>query len=142
MSEQEKLIEVVVLPKQLKTKDGKKKFTTYKTFMHLALKGEKKVEFHQLDLKFREELSDRIKNIKTRGYLVCNANDVKAPFVYDVVEKDGKKVYPVVWIRDFKEYVETPILHDQSSFVTIKELDAKNDEEDEEDEELDEETPF
>lgn len=140
MSEQEQLIEVVVLPRQLKTKDGKKKFTSFKTIMNLALKGEKKVERHQLDLKFREELNDRVKNIKTRGYLVCNAKDVNAPFTYDVVEQDGKKIYPSVWIRDFKEYVETPRLHDQSSFVTIQELDAKNDEEDEE--ELDEETPF
>lgn len=119
------LIKILVYKKNHTTKDGKRKFTTYRTEMYLPFKNEenKGAQHCYLDLKFGKEIKpERLSEFKMRGYITCKSEDVSAPFVYKVEEevKDGvaKKKYPCVWIHGFEKYEEAVRRQTQNAFVT------------------------
>ena len=60
--------------------------------------------------------------------MVCNSSDVDAPIKYQVFEKDGKKEYPVVWVRGYEICNPLKRKANQNSFIV--------DEEDDEDVEI------
>lgn len=109
-----KTIKLNVYSKLVKfTQNGKEKtFRSYWTKMFFD--GEVKT----LTLKFRQNVNT--KDIK-RGILTCNAEDVNAPFKYEVKEENGVKIYPVVWIRGLISYEEKLSNHAQSEFLTDEE---------------------
>lgn len=129
-----------VLFKSNKTTTDGKKFTAYSTNMNLIVKGEeeKGLQTKKIDVKFDKSLLGRIDEIKGRGDLICDAQDVNAPSIFQVTEKkdkdgkivlgkDGKakKVYPNVYISNYIEYRFNPRKATQSAFVTCEDLDGE-----------------
>lgn len=122
---QENLLKIMVYKRNRTTKDGKRKFYSYRTEMNLPFKNEesKGLQHCYLDLKFGKEITaDRLKDFKSRGYITCKQEDVSAPFIYEIkeVEKDGKpkKEYPCVWIHGFESYTESVRRQTQNAFAT------------------------
>lgn len=109
-----KIIKLNVFSKVVKfNQNGKEKtFRSYWTKM--LFNGEVKT----LTLKFRQEVN--VKDIK-RGVLTCNAEDVNAPFKYEVKEENGAKVYPVVWVRGYISFESKQSEHKQNDFVIDEE---------------------
>lgn len=104
---------------------GKTKFNTYITKMNLVVKGEeeKGTQEKWVSLKFRKEVTQPNKSC----ILICNAKDVDVPSKFVVVEKDGKKIYPEVWVRAIQEVKELNKKVDQNAFVVDEEDDEEVD---------------
>lgn len=109
-----RLIELFVYSQIKTTKDGKK-FTKYSTKADFFMvdtdvneKGEavrtvsKERVPHFIDIAFTEDAFETSKVKKseiTRGILTVDASKVGLPDEYEITTKDGKKVYPLCWIR-------------------------------------------
>lgn len=116
---QNDLIKIMITKRNQKTKDGKKKFTIFKTHIALIKKGEeeKGKQPMWITLKF---VSDLNVSELGRGLLTVKVADISFPRVYEVIEDDkGEKQYPVVWVRNFKAFeplekdVENPFITDE-----------------------------
>lgn len=103
---QNDLIKIMITRRNRKSNDGKKKWTEFRTKMNLVVKGEEengKVS-KWVTVKFPSDVDTKE---LTRGLLTVKVADVNFPSVYEIVEKeDGKKEYPTVWIREYKEFRE------------------------------------
>lgn len=100
------------------TKKGKTiNFRTFFTKMNLVVAGEedKGKQTKYITVKFRKTI-DTSKFI--RGYLICDPKDVNAPFKYEVTtDENGDTLYPTLWVRGYKEYIEKVQSHVQSDFI-------------------------
>lgn len=121
------LIRIPVFSKVVKYIDGKGKersFRAFTTKMNILVKGEedKGKQLKYLTLKFRKTCN--VDNIK-RGYLIVERDKINAPFIYEVKQNisdegvDLGKEYPVVWVREYKEYKEVLSYHRQDDFVGL-----------------------
>lgn len=101
------------------TVNGKaRSFNTYFTKMNLIVVGEEEKgrQIKYVTVKFRKNVDASM--IK-RGYIICDQKDVNAPFKYEVITNpDGSKVYPTLWIRGYKTYIERVQTHVQNEFIT------------------------
>lgn len=107
---------ILLKSKLQKGKDGKS-FRTFYTTMNIVVKGEeeKGKQKKSLTVKFRKEVNTY--NLK-RGIIT---GEFDAPFRYEVTEQNGKKIYPVVWVRKIDSYEEKVAQHSQDDFVTEEE---------------------
>ena len=104
---QNDLVTLIIKSKMSKSKDGKKKFRTFRTTMNLIVVGEeeKGKQLKDVTVKFTSDVDS--KNI-THGKLTCYVRDLGFPRKYEIIEnEDGSKEYPVVWVRGFKSFEET-----------------------------------
>ena len=122
-------IKLVVYVRVRKNKKGKT-FPSYSTKMNIIVKGEeeKGAQEKYVDLKFGKDVDRKIiDSLKGKNYITCNAEDVSAPFVYEVSEETNEdgvlvKKYPVVWVNGVLEAKVAPKKHPtQSAFVTDEE---------------------
>lgn len=116
---------LLILKKVNKTADGKRNFVTYTTKMKIADKGEKELKTHWIEVRFTKNciFAEGVDLDKVRGkfHLYTTAENLRAPFVYEVKEEDGKKKYPRVYI-DAVDRIETiNRVSPQSAFVTDEE---------------------
>lgn len=112
------------------TVNGKaRSFITYWTKMNMIVVGEEEKGklIKSVTVKFRKNVDASM--IK-RGYIIADEKDINAPFKYEVKEElldngvsTGKKLYPTLWIRGFKKYIEEIPTHTQNDFVTEEESD-------------------
>ena len=125
----EKTIKILLFVRHRTTKNGRK-FDSYRTKKRLETYEDGKsqgVKDVYVDVKFVNELKDKLKEFRSRGYLTINLEDIDAPFRYEVKnvkdEETGveKKTYPVVWIRNFVSYVPAVRKQTQSAFVLEEE---------------------
>lgn len=116
---QNDLIKLRIAKLNKQTKDGKRKWVEYRTKMNLVVKGEEEsgkqekwvtVKFYQVDTTA----------ITGRGMLTVKVADISFPHVYEIKTKDdGTLEYPVVWVRDYKEFapieseIENPFITDE-----------------------------
>ena len=103
---QNDLVTLIIKSKMVKSKDGKKKFRSFRTPMNLIVVGEeeKGKQVKEVTVKFTSDVDS--KNI-TYGKLTCYVRDLGFPSKYEVTEdENGVKVYPTVWIRGFKSFEE------------------------------------
>ena len=103
---QNDLVTLIIKSKMIKSKDGKKKFRSFRTPMNLIVVGEeeKGKQVKDVTVKFTSDVDS--KNI-TYGKLTCYVRDLGFPSKYEVTEdENGNKVYPTVWIRGFKSFEE------------------------------------
>lgn len=120
-------IKIAVFPRAVK--NGKTKFTAYKTKVNLdcyAWDKEKKeytdeheVKTIYVDLKFTNAVNT--KELK-RGYIIIDSKNVEVPLNNKTwVNDDGKTIYPSVWIKgDYKKFVEVVKEPKQSAFASIE----------------------
>ena len=104
---QNDLVTLIIKSKMAKSKDGKKKFRSFRTPMRLIVVGEeeKGKQVKDVTVKFVSDVDT--KNI-THGKLTCFVRDIGFPRKYEVTENEkGEKEYPVVWIRAYKSFEET-----------------------------------
>lgn len=125
----EKMIKILLFVRHRTTKNGRK-FDSYRTKMRLETYEDGKsqgVKDVYVDVKFVNDLKDKLKDFRSRGYLTINLEDIDAPFRYEVKnvkdEETGveKKTYPVVWIRNFVSYEPAVRKQTQSAFVLEEE---------------------
>ena len=124
---QSDLIKIMITKRNRKSKDGKKKWTEFRSPLMLVVKGEetKGKQKKWLTVRFGEECET--KNL-TRGYLTVKVADVSFPKVFEVTkdEETGKDKYPVVWINAYKEFreveleVENPFITDEKETEEIE----------------------
>ena len=117
---QNDLVTLIIKSKTVKSKDGKKKFRTFRTPMNLIVRGEeeKGKQVKEVTVKFVSDVDT--KNI-TNGKLTCYVRDLGFPSKYYEVTEDenGEKVYPTVWIRGYKSFeeverdIENPFVSDE-----------------------------
>ena len=103
---QNDLVTLIIKSKMVKSKDGKKKFRSFRTPMNLIVVGEeeKGKQVKEVTVKFTSDVDS--KNI-TYGKLTCYVRDLGFPSKYEVTEdENGVKVYPTVWIRGYKSFEE------------------------------------
>lgn len=101
-----KEIKLKVLSKKVEVeKDGKKRsFLRYFAPVKMVVKGEedKGRQSKQITVKFRQSV--QIPNARF-FILTCNESDISCPFAYEIkTTDDGKKEYPVCWIRGYQSY--------------------------------------
>lgn len=98
------MIKLLLKSKKKKASNGAN-FRTYFTDVMIVVKGEedKGPQRKTITVKFAEgvKTSDLV-----RGYLTCDEKDVDLPFKYQVLEKDGKPSYPIIYIRKYENYEE------------------------------------
>lgn len=118
---QNDLITIIIKSKMVKSKDGKRKFRSYRTPMNLIVVGEeeKGKQLKEVTVKFTNDVD--VKNI-TNGKLTAYVRDLGFPRKYEITEEpddNGEivKKYPTVWIRGFKSFTETEI-DVENPFVT------------------------
>lgn len=116
---QNDLVTLIIKSKIAKSKDGKKKFRSFRTPMKLLVAGEeeKGKQIKEVTVKFVSEVDT--KNI-THGKLTCYVKDLGFPRKYEITENEkGEKEYPVVWVRAYKSFeeieydVENPFVTDE-----------------------------
>lgn len=116
---QNDLIKILITKRNLKSKDGKKKFSTFRTKMFLLVKGEEEKGKQEkwVTVKFPSDVDT--KNL-SRGLLTVKVADISFPRIYEVTNnKNGEVEYPTVWVREFKEFhsiereVENPFITDE-----------------------------
>ena len=114
------LIKIMITKRNQKSADGKKKFVIFRTKMNLIVKGEeeKGKQPKWVTVKFPSDVDTKE---LTRGLLTVKVADISFPRIFEVVEKeDGSKEYPVVWVREYKEFhesvreIENPFITDES----------------------------
>lgn len=114
---QNDLITIIIKSKMKKSRDGKKKFRTFRTPMNLVVVGEeeKGKQIKEINVKFVSAIDT--KNI-TNGKLTCYVRDLNFPRKYEITENEnGDKEYPVVWIRAFQTF-EPVEIDVENPFVT------------------------
>lgn len=95
-------MKIKVLSNERKTADGRK-FTGFFTPVSIMVKGEedKGVQEKTLTIKFSENASKKLPAKFKSGIIECKGEDVVAPYVYEVKQKeDGTPDYPFVTIKD------------------------------------------
>lgn len=113
---------LLILKKINKTADGKRTFVSYTTKMNIADKGEKELKTRWIEVRFTKDciFAEGVDLDKVRGkfHLYTTAENLRAPYFYEVKEEDGKKKYPRVFI-DAVDRIETiNRVAPQSAFVT------------------------
>ena len=127
----ENVRKLIVLKKANKTQDGKRTFVTYSTKMKIADKGEKELKARWIEVRFTKNCTyaEGVDLDKLHGkfILYTTAENLRAPYFFEVKEENGKKRYPRIFI-DAVDRVET-LNRDipQSAFVTDEE-DTEEDE--------------
>ena len=119
-----KLVKIMVYVQNKKNSKTNNKFKTYRTKMNLEVieNGESKgKENRYVDVKFTNEVKEQFKGKLNRGYYFVPANELSAPKKYEIIEKDGKLIYPEVWIRKIDHIDEKPFVPEFDSFVTDEE---------------------
>ena len=101
-----KEIKLKVLSKKVEVeKDGKKRsFLRYFAPVKIVVKGEedKGRQSKQITVKFKQSV--QTPNVRF-FILTCEENDISCPFAWEIKTKeDGKKEYPVIWIRGYKSF--------------------------------------
>lgn len=128
------LIKILVTSRNVKTKDGKKKFKSFKTKMELVVKGEeeKGKQIRWITTYFAGEQDT--KSI-TRGLLTVKVSDIKYPKIYEITkDENGNDVYPSVTIFNYSAFeeklkdVDNPFVTDEQE-TSETEIDDSNDEE-------------
>lgn len=96
-------MKIKVLKTTKTTSDGRT-FTSYFTPVEIVVKGEEEKGAQQkgLTLNFSKEADKKLPVNFNGGILECKGEDVIMPFVYEIKQKDGKDVYPNVYIKDFE----------------------------------------
>lgn len=127
----QKLVELFIYSRPMKSKDGKKKWVKYSTkasfrMVDVDADGKRIVSKewvpHFIDVKFTDDAFEgstvKLTDIK-RGLLKVDATKVGCPDLYEVlIDNDGKKIYPICFIRGgIKSF--TPVIKDHTfHFVT------------------------
>lgn len=102
-------MKIKVLKTTKTTKDGKS-FVSYFTPVMIVVKGEEEKGEQQkgLTLNFSKESDKKLPVNFNGGILEVKGEDVIMPFVYEIKQKDGKDVYPNVYIKDFQSIQPLP----------------------------------
>lgn len=99
------MVKLLLKSKKKKAKNGST-FRTYFTDVNIVVKGEeeKGKQRKSITVKFDKDL--KVSNL-VRGIITVNDDkDIDLPFKYQVLEKDGKPSYPVIFIRKYDSYEE------------------------------------
>ena len=116
---QSDLIKIMITKRNRKSKDGKKKWTEFRSPLMLIVKGEeeKGKQKKWLTVRFGDDVDT--KNL-SRGYLTVFVRDVSFPKVFEITKDEtGKDKYPVVWVNSYQEFrpveveVENPFVTDE-----------------------------
>lgn len=116
----------ILIKKECQTKDGKRKFTKYLTKMKSSVDSS---EEKYVTVKFNADLTSQIKWFTSYGMLHCKDEDVQLPIGIEPYEKNGKTVYPYVWVNNFEKFDE--MVRQKTTipvFVTVDEPDEPIDE--------------
>lgn len=100
------MVQLLLMSKQAKTKDGKK-FRRFWTRVLILVKGEeeKGKQVKSLTVKFDEGVATKD---FVRGLITCEEKDIDLPFVYQIKkdEESGKDRYPYIQIHKVAKYEE------------------------------------
>ena len=100
------MVQLLLMSKQAKTKDGKK-FRRFWTRVLILVKGEeeKGKQVKSLTVKFDEGVATKD---FVRGLITCEEKDIDLPFVYQIKkdEETGKDRYPYIQIHKVTKYEE------------------------------------
>lgn len=100
------MVQLLLMSKQAKTKDGKK-FRRFWTKVLILVKGEenKGKQERSLTVKFDEGVSTKE---FVRGLVTCEDKDIDLPYVYQIKkdEETGKDRYPYIQIHKVAKYEE------------------------------------
>lgn len=116
----------ILIKKECQTKDGTRKFTKYLTKMKSSVDSS---EGKYVTVKFNADLTSQLKLFTSYGMLHCKDEDVELPRGIEPYQKNGKTVYPHVWVNNFTKFdaIERQ-QKTQPVFVTIDEPDEPIDE--------------
>ena len=123
-------------------KSKKSKFPSYYTPVKIVVVGEedKGAQPKTLNVYF-SKVADKKLPVDFKGGIVeCNAQDVYAPFVYEIKpNKDdaNKKDYPFVYIKDIKSVSDLKISHSNTCTFMVDEETEETTIDDADDEQLD-----
>lgn len=96
--------------KVLKSKQTE--FPSWWTPVTILVKGEeeKGLQSKGLQVKFTKVADKKLPvDFKGGSIVIDNPEHINFPYVYEIKKtEDGEDVYPVVWIRDFKEILPLP----------------------------------
>lgn len=100
------MVQLLLMSKQAKTKDGKK-FRRFWTRVLILVKGEeeKGKQVKSLTVKFDEGVATKD---FVRGLITCEEKDIDLPYVYQIKkdEETGKDRYPYIQIHKVANYEE------------------------------------
>ena len=116
---QNDLIKIQISKLNKKSKDGKKKWTEFRTPMSLVVVGDEEKGKQKKWVTVRFDESINTKELPRRFILTVKVADVSFPKKFEVTkdEETGKDKYPVVWVNGFKEIREIE-LEVENPFVT------------------------
>lgn len=112
-------MKIKVLSNENKTADGRT-FTGFFTPVTIMVKGEedKGVQEKTLTVKFSETAQKKLPIKFKSGIIECKGEDVVAPYVYEIKQKeDGKPDYPFVTIKDFISVSPLPQRENTCTFL-------------------------
>ena len=115
----EELLNIKIYVKNCKTKDGKRSFKQYHTYMNLIKDGESEKTVCWIQVKFTQSVpQEDLKQITRGGIITCKNSKVNAPQDFYRITKDdnGKDVYPTVWVKEIESYEPYVAPVKQSSF--------------------------
>lgn len=119
------MIKIQLLSKDVKSKDGTRKFRTFFTPVNIVVKGEedKGAQKKYLTVKFKDGVEHS--NLK-RGILTCKDEDIWIPYVYEITENQetGKKEFPTVWVRGYEDYQVTKSNRQNTCVPILDEVDT------------------
>ena len=93
------MVQLLLMSKQKKTKDGKKKFRTFFTRIMILVKGEeeKGKQLKTITVKFAEGVDTKDLN---RGLLSCSEENIDLPYQWQVRKDDkGEDSYPYIYVK-------------------------------------------
>ena len=98
------MVELLLKSKKKQAKDGRQ-FRTYFTDVMIVVKGEEEKGKQRKSITVRFDKSVDTSKL-VRGFLTVDEKDIDLPFKYQIIEKDGKPSYPVIFIRKYESYEE------------------------------------
>ena len=115
-------MKIKVLKTTKTTKDGKS-FVSYFTPVMIVVKGEEEKGEQQkgLTLNFSKQAEKKLDVNFNGGILECKGEDVLMPYIYEIKQKDGKDVYPNVYIKDFESVSPLPQRKNTCRFLVDEE---------------------
>lgn len=131
----QKLVELFIYSRPMKSKDGKKKWVKYSTkasfrMVDVDADGKRTVSKewvpHFIDVKFTDDAFEgstvKLSDVK-RGILKVSADKIGCPDVYEVtVDEKGNKVYPVCFIRGGIDSFTPVVKEHEYHFITEEDI--------------------
>lgn len=97
-------MKLLLKSKKKKASNGAQ-FRTFFTDVMIVVKGEEEKGKQRKSITVRFDKSVDTSKL-VRGFLTVDEKDIDLPFKYQIIEKDGKPSYPVIFIRKYDAYEE------------------------------------